>query len=189
MEQVISFTKNEDGGYTDITIRENTPENSEVYEINKYPVGLIMKYHGEIFRDENDKIYSVEDDDELCMNLSTNELRSIANSLLCFADIIDGNRVKKKKTKTSTKNKYENVESENIPDKTDIKGLLNTKVNYDLFSARAIICFKIADISTVRDLVRHQKTDFQKFRNIGKKTIQELDWFLESHNLHWGMDV
>lgn len=190
MEQVISFTKNEDGGYTDIAIRENTPENSEVYDINKYPIGLIMKYHGEIFRDENDKIHSVEDDDELCMNLSTNELRSIANSLLCFADIIDGNRIKKKETKTSSKNKHENVESEIIPDKADIEELLNTKViNYDLFSSRAIICFKIADIYTVRDLVRHQKTDFQNFRNIGKKTIQELDKFIKDHGLHWGMGV
>lgn len=57
------------------------------------------------------------------------------------------------------------------------------------FTVRAINCMTAADIDTVADLVQCRKEDILKFRNFGKKSMRELDSFLESNGLSWGMDV
>ena len=45
------------------------------------------------------------------------------------------------------------------------------------------------NIKTVRTLCWLNKTDVLKFRNAGKKTLNELDDFLEDHGLSFGTDV
>ena len=44
-------------------------------------------------------------------------------------------------------------------------------------------------IDTILDLCRLKKTDWLRFRNGGKKSLTELDDFLEKHGLEWGMEV
>lgn len=56
-------------------------------------------------------------------------------------------------------------------------------------STRAFHCLLSADIFTLRELVRKNKTDLQKNLNFGRKTISELDDFITEHNLEWGMNV
>ena len=67
--------------------------------------------------------------------------------------------------------------------------LMNTPV-YDLdISVRSLNCLKGADVDTLYDLVKCNKTDLMKFRNFGKKSLTELEDLLESLHLHFGMDV
>ena len=67
--------------------------------------------------------------------------------------------------------------------------LMNTSV-YDLeISVRSLNCLKGADVDTLYDLVKCNKTDLMKFRNFGKKSLTELEDLLESLHLHFGMDV
>lgn len=56
-------------------------------------------------------------------------------------------------------------------------------------SIRVLNCLRIADIKTLGDLVRCDKDDLLKFRNFGRKSLTELDGFLEENGLQWGMDV
>ena len=56
-------------------------------------------------------------------------------------------------------------------------------------SVRALNIIKCADIETIGDLVRYNKSDMLKFRNFGRKTLTELDDLLESLGLRFGMDV
>jgi len=84
---------------------------------------------------------------------------------------------------------YKIVEARETTVKRSTEELLDKKIDLSLFSVRAVNCMKAADIGTVRDLVRHKKSDFMQFRNFGNKTFEELDKFLEYHDLHWGMDV
>ena len=56
-------------------------------------------------------------------------------------------------------------------------------------SIRALSCLRGADINTVRDLIRHEKTDLLRIRNFGRKTIVELDDFIHEHHLEWGICV
>lgn len=67
--------------------------------------------------------------------------------------------------------------------------MMNTPV-YDLdISVRSLNCLKGADVDTLYDLVKCNKTDLMKFRNFGKKSLTELEDLLENLHLHFGMDV
>ena len=67
--------------------------------------------------------------------------------------------------------------------------LLNQMVDDQDLSVRALACLRAAGIKTVRELVRMQKSDITRLRNIDKKTTIELDDYLYDHNLTWGMNV
>ncbi len=56
-------------------------------------------------------------------------------------------------------------------------------------SVRALNCLKAANVETIGDLVKYNKSDLLKFRNFGKKSLSELDDLLESLNLSFGMDI
>ena len=70
-----------------------------------------------------------------------------------------------------------------------MRQLLKTKLTEQDFSVRALNCLKAAEVETLGELVRFQRSDLLKFRNFGKKSLSELDELLESLNLHFGMDV
>ena len=67
--------------------------------------------------------------------------------------------------------------------------LMDTKVIDLNITVRSLNCLKAADIETLGDLIKYNKTDLLKFRNFGKKSMTELDDLLDSMNLHFGMDV
>jgi DNA-directed RNA polymerase alpha subunit len=57
------------------------------------------------------------------------------------------------------------------------------------FSARIVNSVRGANIRTVSDLIGLSRYDLLKFRNLGKKGVDELDAFLISKGLTWGMEV
>jgi DNA-directed RNA polymerase subunit alpha len=66
---------------------------------------------------------------------------------------------------------------------------LKTKlVDLDL-SVRALNCLKAAEVETLGDLVKYNKSDLLKFRNFGKKSLAELSELLEDQGLKFGMDT
>ena len=70
-----------------------------------------------------------------------------------------------------------------------MRQLLKTKLADQDLSVRALNCLKAAEVDTVGDLVRFNRSDLLKFRNFGKKSLSELDDLLTALNLHFGMDV
>lgn len=73
--------------------------------------------------------------------------------------------------------------------KLELAQLLGRKLVDENLTVRSLNCLKAADIETVSDLVRYSKTDLLKFRNFGKKSLTELDDYLDSLNLSFGMDI
>ena len=70
-----------------------------------------------------------------------------------------------------------------------MRQLLKTKlVDMDL-SVRALNCLKIAELETLADLVKYNKSDLLKFRNFGKKSLTELEELVHSKGLNFGFDV
>lgn len=64
----------------------------------------------------------------------------------------------------------------------DIKDLKMSYLDFDL-SVRTLNCLKLADILTLEDLLVYKKSDLMKFRNFGKKSLDELcDWLEEKYN-------
>ena len=70
-----------------------------------------------------------------------------------------------------------------------MRQLLKTRlIDMDL-SVRALNCLKAAEVDTLGDLVSYNRNDLMKFRNLGKKSLTELDALVEDKNLSFGMDL
>ena len=70
-----------------------------------------------------------------------------------------------------------------------MRKLLSTNLNDLELSVRAYNCLKAADIGTLGDLVAHKKSEMQKFRNFGKKSLAELEQLILEKGLTFGMDL
>jgi len=56
-------------------------------------------------------------------------------------------------------------------------------------SVRSANCLKAANINTLEDLVQKPETEMLKFRNFGRKSLNELNAILETLGLSFGMDI
>ena len=70
-----------------------------------------------------------------------------------------------------------------------VRELLAQSVDELDLSVRAHNCLKAANIKTIGDLVRREESEMLKFRNFGRKSLQELLQVLDERNLQFGMDV
>jgi DNA-directed RNA polymerase subunit alpha len=70
-----------------------------------------------------------------------------------------------------------------------MRHLLLTKLSDMGLSVRAYNCLKAADIDTFADLVSYSRAELMKFRNFGRKSLNEIDILVEKMNLSFGMDV
>ena len=70
-----------------------------------------------------------------------------------------------------------------------MRHLLLTKLSDEGLSVRAYNCLKAADIDTFADLVSYSRPELMKFRNFGRKSLNEIDLLVEKKKLSFGMDV
>lgn len=70
-----------------------------------------------------------------------------------------------------------------------IKKLLKMNVDELELSVRSHNCLRNANIKTIGDLVRLDESELLKFRNFGRKSLQEIQDILEKKGLYFGMDV
>ncbi|MDA1027430.1 MAG: DNA-directed RNA polymerase subunit alpha [Bacteroidetes bacterium] len=70
-----------------------------------------------------------------------------------------------------------------------VRELLSQSVDELDLSVRAHNCLKAANIKTIGDLVRRDESEMLKFRNFGRKSLQELMQVIIERNLQFGMDV
>ncbi len=82
------------------------------------------------------------------------------------------------------------VESKELDEESlRMRHLLLTKLSDMELSVRALNCLKAANIETFADLVSHQRGELMKFRNFGKKSLNEIDMLVDRLKLTFGMDV
>jgi len=70
-----------------------------------------------------------------------------------------------------------------------IRELLAQPVDELDLSVRSHNCLKAASIKTIGDLVRREENEMLKFRNFGRKSLQELIEVLDERGLEFGMNV
>lgn len=70
-----------------------------------------------------------------------------------------------------------------------MRQLLKKKLSEMNLSVRALNCLKAANVETLGDLVQYNRSELLKFRNFGKKSLNELDDLLKSLNLSFGTDI
>jgi DNA-directed RNA polymerase subunit alpha len=98
--------------------------------------------------------------------------------------------------KLFTDDKKITIESNVEPDSKELdeeslrmRHLLLTKLSDMGLSVRAYNCLKAAEIDTFADLVSYSRNELMKFRNFGKKSLNEIDILVEKMKLQFGMDV
>ncbi len=91
--------------------------------------------------------------------------------------------------KLSLESTIESESKELDEESLHMRHLLLTKLSDMGLSVRAYNCLKAADIDTFADLVSYSRTELMKFRNLGRKSLNEIDLLVEKMKLSFGMDV
>jgi DNA-directed RNA polymerase subunit alpha len=70
-----------------------------------------------------------------------------------------------------------------------VRNLLKTRVDELELSVRSSNCLRAANIQSLEELVTKTEADMLKYRNFGRKSLNEIGSLLESMDLHFGMDI
>jgi len=82
---------------------------------------------------------------------------------------------------------FEEVVDKQDEEKTKLKKLLNMSVNEIELSVRAANCLNNANITTVGQLAMKSEQEMLKYRNFGKKSLNEIKDKLSALGLGLGM--
>ena len=69
------------------------------------------------------------------------------------------------------------------------RNMLNMRVDELELSVRSSNCLRAANIQTIRDLVTKSESEMLKYRNFGRKSLNEISSILEEMDLGFGMDI
>ncbi len=75
------------------------------------------------------------------------------------------------------------------PELEEKERILRMSVKEIELTVRAANCLAAAEIDTIGDLVSKTEADMLKFRNFGKKSLEEIMHKLKKYDLELGMDV
>mgnify|MGYP003814235527 CR=1 FL=1 len=75
------------------------------------------------------------------------------------------------------------------PDLEEKERILRMSVKEIELTVRAANCLEMAEISTIGELVSKSEAEMLKFRNFGKKSLEEIVQKLKKYDLELGMDV
>jgi len=70
-----------------------------------------------------------------------------------------------------------------------VRNVLKTRVDELELSVRSSNCLRAANIQSLEDLVTKTESDMLKYRNFGRKSLNEISSLLEQMNLSFGMDI
>ena len=82
------------------------------------------------------------------------------------------------------------VQEKEVDDETKrVARLMAMPVDELELSVRSSNCLRAAGISQLKDLASRSEAEMLKYRNFGRKSLNELGEILDSLNLSWGMDL
>ena len=181
----IDLTINKGRGYVPANENENPNDAIDVIAIDSIYTPIInVKYYTENYRVEQKTDY-----EKLVIEITTEgsilpkeALKEAAKILIHHFMLFSDEKIAFEATESEGNEEFDE-------EVLHMRQLLKTKlVDMDL-SVRALNCLKSAEVETLGDLVRYNKTDLLKFRNFGKKSLTELDDLLSELKLSFGMDI
>ena len=138
---------------------------------------------------ENYRVEQKTDYEKLNLEITTDGSVNPQNAITEAAKILIQHFMLFSDDKISLEDSDSSVVEEFDEEVLHMRQLLKTRlIDMDL-SVRALNCLKAAEVDTLGDLVRFNKSDLLKFRNFGKKSLTELDELVEIKNLTFGMDL
>ncbi|OKZ03795.1 MAG: DNA-directed RNA polymerase subunit alpha [Bacteroides sp. CAG:1060_57_27] len=163
---------------------ENTP-------IGTIPVDAIYTPIRKVnWTTENYRVEQRTDYDKLILEIETDgsispssALHEAASILIYHFKLFTDDKKMSIESAVETENKELDEES------LRMRHLLLTELSDVGLSVRAFNCLKAADIDTFADLVSYSRSELMKFRNFGRKSLNEIDLLVDKMKLSFGMDV
>lgn len=146
------------------------------------PVRLVNYYV------ENTRVGQVTDFDKLILEITTDG-RVTPEEALAFATQIGIHHFEVFKQIKSEPVSFDEGEEESDTDKDALMQKLGLRINEIELSVRSTNCLAGADIDTIAELVIMPESDMLKFRNFGKKSLNEIKAKLDEMGLYLGMDL
>ena len=137
---------------------------------------------------ENTRVGQDTDYDRLILDITTDG-RITPQEALTFATQIGMLHLAVFDTLKFQELSYDDDEAESDSDRDELLGKLALKINEIELSVRSTNCLAQANIDTIAELVIMPEPEMLKFRNFGKKSLNEIKAKLEDMNLHLGMDL
>jgi DNA-directed RNA polymerase subunit alpha len=181
----IDLTINKGRGYVPAEENKFVTNEMEVIPIDSIFTPIVnVKYSIENYRVEQKTDY-----EKLLIEITTDGSIHPKDALREAAKILIQHFMLFSDEKIAVETVEEVVDEEFDEEALKMRQLFKTKmVDLDL-SVRALNCLKAADVETLGQLCSFNRNDLLKFRNFGKKSLNELDAKLESLHLSFGMDL
>lgn len=137
---------------------------------------------------ENTRVGQVTDFDKLILEVTTDG-RVTPEEALSFAVQIAIRHFDVFKEIKTQPVSFDQGEEESDADKDALMAKLALKINEIELSVRSTNCLENANINTIAELVIMPESEMLKFRNFGKKSLNEIKTKLHGMGLHLGMDL
>lgn len=137
---------------------------------------------------ENTRVGQDTDFDRLILEITTDG-RITPEEALSFAAQIAMLHFNPFENAQSNSLSFENHEAHSASDIDNLMSKLALKINEIELSVRSTNCLAGANIDTIAELVIMPESEMLKFRNFGKKSLNEIKEKLEELNLYLGMDL
>jgi len=137
---------------------------------------------------QNTRVGQMTDYDKLTLDIETNGCIT-PDEALKEATAILKHHLNVFDTVTDEKVEFENEGKEVSEEQNRLRKLLNMSVNEIELSVRAANCLNNANITTVGELALKTEQEMLKYRNFGKKSLNEIKQKLEQLGLSLGMKL
>ncbi len=139
------------------------------------------------FEHENTRVGHITDYDKLILEIFTNGSMDPKDALMYAANILQ-RHLDVFLTIGQLPEEMEEEEEES-KEKKELKRILNKPISELELSVRSSNCLAEANIRTIGDLVRRKETEMLKYKNFGKKSLNEINSVLTSLGVHLGMEI
>jgi DNA-directed RNA polymerase subunit alpha len=137
---------------------------------------------------ENTRVGQATDYDRLVLEVTTDG-RVSPQEALTFATQIGITHLKVFDELKFQEISYDQDEEESDSDRNKLLSKLALRINEIELSVRSTNCLQQANVETIGELVIMPEPEMLKFRNFGKKSLNEIKDKLEEMGLHLGMDL
>ena len=165
-----------------VPAERNKQENSSIGEVTVDSIfSPVTKVN---FFVEDTRVGQITDYDRLVLEIWTNGAMGPEEALLYASNILQRHL----DVFVNYGELPEEEEEEEVEDK-EFLDMINKPISELELSVRSANCLEAANIKTIGDLVQKTEAQMLKYKNFGKKSLNEINAILVAMNLHLGMNL
>jgi DNA-directed RNA polymerase subunit alpha len=130
------------------------------------------------------------DYDRLILEITTNGAISPEDALSCAAKLLKDHMSYFVSTEDEAAERAAEEEEKEVEDRIrQLQEILDTSIEELELSVRSYNCLEHAGIKTIRDLIQKTESEMLKYRNFGRKSLNEIKNILKAKGLRFNMEI